>query len=250
MKINKIKKLAGGKYKIELEDLNLIIYEDVMLEENILYKKELDEDIIDKLTKKNDYYTVYNKTLKYIMTKIRSEKEIKEYLKKFEINENDKDKIITKLKSIRLINDDVYLKSYISDRVRLSNDGPKKIKNNLIQNNIDGNKIDLEMEQYQKDFEDKLTRLILKKTKVVKESEYMMKQKLTNHFINLGYSKNMIENILNTVKIDSSSIIKSEYNKQLKRLSNKYDGEELKYKIKNNLYKKGYKIDEINKVIE
>ena len=250
MKINKIKKLSSGKYKIELENKESItLYEDVLLEENILYKKEIDNELLNKLNIRNDYYKIYTKTLKYIMTKIRSEKEINEYLDKQLIDNKDKEKIIKKLKDNKMLNDDNFYISYISDKVRLSNDGPDKIKNELIKHNIDENKINNELSKYEEDIYNKLEKLVSKKVKLNKSSEYIMKQKLTNYFINLGYKKYMIDNILSNIKIDNSHSIKIEYEKQYKKLSKKYNGEELKYKIKNNLYKLGYKIDEINEIM-
>ncbi len=250
MKIEKIKKLSNNKYKIVFDNKESITtYEDVILEENILYKKELDTELINKINIKNNYYKVYTKTLKYIMTKLRSEKEIKEYLNKELLEEKDKIKIINKLKENRMLNDDNYYIAYISDRIRLSNDGPYKIKNYLLEHNIEESKIEEELSKYNEEIYSKLEKLINKKIKTNKDSNYIMKQKITNYFINLGYSKSMIDEILSNINIDNTDLIKKEYEKQYKKLSRKYSGEELTYKIKNNLYKKGFKIDEINKIL-
>ncbi|MBP3461238.1 MAG: RecX family transcriptional regulator [Bacilli bacterium] len=251
MKIEKIKKLNNGKYKIELDNKEKITtYEDVILEENILFKKELNNEIINKINIKNDYYKIYSKTLKYIMTKLRSEKEINIYLDKQNIEKKDKEKIIKTLKENRLLNDNNFYISYISDRLRLSNDGPDKIKNDLLNHNIDINKIEEELDKYNDLIYEKLEKLIIKKTKQLnKYSEYILKQKIKEYFINLGYKKDMIEELLNNITIDNDEALKKEYEKQYNKLSKKYKNEELTYKIKNNLYQKGYKLDEINKII-
>ena len=250
MKINKIKKLSNDKYKIELDNGDKITtYEDVLIEENILYKKEIDNELLNTINNKNDYYKIYNKTLKYIMTKIRSEKEINIYLDKQNIEEKDKEKIIKRLKDNGMLNDNNYYVSYISDRIRLSNDGPNKIKNELVSHNIEESKINEELDKYKELIYEKLEKLINKKIKTNKDSEYIMKQKLTTYFINLGYEKSMIDEILNNIKIDNSDSIKKEYDKQYRKLSKKYSGDELKYKLKNNLYQKGFKMDEINDII-
>ena len=250
MKIEKIKKLSGGKYKISLEDGNSITtYEDVILDEKILYKKELSDDEILNIENRNIYYKAYNDSVKYILKKLRSELEIKKYLIKKNIEEKNINDIINKLKNNKLINDDLYYKTYISDRIRLSNDGPLKIKNELILNNIDLNKIDNEIENYNEMIYNKLSKLIEKKIKTVKGSEYFIKQKIINYFINLGYDKNMIVSILENVKVDTSEALIKDYKKIYSKLSKKYNDNELNYKIKNNLFQKGYKIDEINKIL-
>ena len=251
MKIEKIKKLNNGKYKIEFDNKEKITtYDEVILEENILFKKELDNELINKINIKNDYYKIYNKTIKYIMTKIRSEKEINLYLDKHNIDKIDKEKIIESLKSKKLLNDDNFYISYISDRVRLSSDGPDKIKNELLNHNIDINKIEEELSKYDDFIYEKLEKLMIKKAKQInKYSLYIIKQKIREYFINLGYKKDMIECLLNNITIDNDEALKKEYEKQYNKLSKKYKDEELKYKIKQNLYQKGYKLDDINKIM-
>lgn len=251
MKIEKIKKLNNGKYKIEFDNKEKITtYDEVILEENILFKKEVDNELINKINIKNDYYKIYNKTIKYIMTKIRSEKEINLYLDKHNIDKEDKEKIIESLKSKKLLNDDNFYISYISDRLRLSNDGPDKIKNELLNHNIDINKIEEELFKYNDFIYEKLEKLMVKKAKQLsKYSEYIVKQKIRECFINLGYKKDMIEELLTNITIDNDEALKKEYEKQYNKLSKKYKDEELKYKIKQNLYQKGYKLDDINKIM-
>ena len=77
----------------------------------------------------------------------------------------------------------------------------------------------------------------------------MIKQKVVEYFINLGYSKDVIDEILSNIELTNDETIKKEYIKQYNKLSKKYKDEELKYKIRNNLYQKGYKLDDINKIM-
>ena len=44
-------------------------------------------------------------------------------------------------------------------------------------------------------------------------------------------------------------IIKKEYDRLFRKLCKKYEGEELKYQIKNRLYQKGFSSDDINQII-
>lgn len=251
MNIEKIKKLNNGKYKIFFDNKEYItVYEDVILEENILFKKEISNDLINIINIKNDYYKIYNKTLKYIMTKVRSEMEINKYLDKQNIEKDEKEKIIADLKRKKILNDDNFYISYISDRVRLSSDGPDKIRRDLLNHNIDINKINVELEKYDEVIKEKLEKLINKKIKLLnKYSSYMIKQKIVEYFINLGYSKDAIDEILSNIELTNDEAIKKEYINQYNKLSKKYKDEELKYKIRNNLYQKGYKLDDINKIM-
>lgn len=250
MKIEKITKMKNGKYKIELDNKEKITtFDEVILNNNLLFKKELDNDLINKINIETSYYGIYDKVVKYIMTKIRSEKEINEYLDKQKVNENDKVKIIDTLKKNKLINDLNFTVAYISDRFRLSNDGPYKIKNELLNHNIDINIIDNELSKYsEEEIYDKLNHLILKKIKTIHKSKYIIKQKINEYFINLGYSRDMINSILNNIDLDSEDSILKDYKALYNKLSKKYDGDKLEFEIKQRLYRKGYNSEEINTI--
>ena len=49
MKINKFKKVGKNKYKIIFDNTDLTLYEDVILKYDLLIKKEVDLDLIDKI---------------------------------------------------------------------------------------------------------------------------------------------------------------------------------------------------------
>ena len=136
MNINKITKLKDSKYKIMIDNENIITYDNVILENELLYKKTIDSKLYKKIVKDTKFYEVYNKVVKYIMKKLRSEKEVKIYLTKYELDNDGINKIITKLKSINLINDTNYTKSYINDQIYLSKNGIYKIKDNLLKQDI------------------------------------------------------------------------------------------------------------------
>lgn len=246
MKINKIKK-NGKKYKIILDNgLEIKTFDDVIINNNLLYNKIIDDELLDKINKENEYYDVYNKVLNLISKKIRSEKEISEFLDKYNV---DKNKIIDKLKSINLINDKNFTKAYISDRINLSNDGIDKIKTDLLKHNIDINLIMEEISKIDDDLIDKkIEKLIIKKTKNSNYSGFKLKYKVVNELINLGYDKSKIVEIYDNLNIKNDDVIINEYNKLYNKLSKKYQDKELEYKINMKLYNKGFTKEEIENI--
>jgi len=249
MKIDKIKKI-GNKYKITFDDDSVLkTYDDVIINNRLLYNKKVDADVLNKLNKDTSYYDIYYKTVNYITRKLRSKKEIVEFIDKNNVNERDKKEVIRKLKEIGLINDLQFTKAYISDHIYLSNDGPLKIKKNLLEHNILEETIDLELSNIDINIIiEKLTKLINKKISSTKYSGYVLKQKILNDFINLGYSKEMICAIFDSISVNKTSLLKKEYDKLYKKYSIKYSGKELDNKIKSKLYQKGFTIDEINNI--
>lgn len=251
MKIEEIKKQKNGKYKITFESGEVLnTYDDVILNNGLLFHKDVDSLLFNKLNEETKYYDIYNKTIKYIEKKLRSKKEIEVFLDKNEIGSNDKKKIIDKLESINLINDKLFANAYFQDRINLSSDGPYKIINELKKNNISDDIILSVEEKIDNDaIYEKLSKLVLKKIKSNRnKSNYMLKQKIVVDMINLGYEKNMIIDIINENIDNNNSVIQNEYKKLFNKLSKKYDDEELNRMIKNKLIQKGFSLEEINKI--
>ena len=144
MKIIKYEKQRGNKYKVYLDnDETITLYEDVILNNNLLLSKEIND--LTSIKEDNLEYEAYDKAIKYISYKMRSKKEIKTYLRKIYEDEII-NKVIDKLLKNGLINDSNYVLAYYQDKINLSNDGPNKIKDNLNENIEELNDIYLEYE--------------------------------------------------------------------------------------------------------
>ena len=253
MKINKFKKIGSNKYRIYFDNETLVIYEDVILKYNLLYKKDIDTDLLLQINEDNYKASIYDSAIRYIGIRMRSIKEVKEYLNKKKYDNKDIESVVNKLIEQGLLNDKKFAISYVNDKIYLTKSGPDKIKNELIKlginekdihnvfNNIDNGAL-----------MDKLNKIIDKEIKLnIKLPINKMKNKIITRCINLGYKYEDIIEILNTCNLNSNSDIKSEYDKLYKRYSNKYSDEyKLKTTIKSKLYQKGYSIEEINKIIE
>lgn len=198
MKIEKYESINNGQYKIYLSDGTILkINSDVIINNNLLYKKEIDNTLLNKILKENDNANIYNKCVKYISVRLRSKKEIIDYLKKLNID-NTAD-IIDKLTKNNLINDEVFTKAFIKDKINFTSYGPYRIRQELNKYNIDNEIID----KYIKDIDEEI--LIGKVDKQInkmiksnrKYSGNILKSKIYNNLYNNGFDKDMIINILN-----------------------------------------------------
>lgn len=251
MKIEKIKKLKSGKYKLEIDNDKIITYDDVILKNNLLFNKEIDEELFNQLNIETSYYDIYNRVVKYITTKMRSNLEIKKYLKKLNVDEIDQEKIINDLTKIGLINDNNYVKAFISDKIHLSNNGRLKIKKELLEHNIDEDIIDSELNKYEDEiFIEKINKIIDKKIRTNKSSIFILKGKLYQELTNLGYEKELIMPCLDNVNENDNKNIEKEAMSIYNKLIKKYELEESLQKLKSKLYQKGFKIDDINEIIK
>lgn len=251
MKIEKIKKISNGKYKIEFDNNeSLVTYDDVILNNQLLFDKQIDGLKLNELNQETSYYAIYNKTLKYIQKRIRSKKEINDYLVKCEIDDIDRNKVISELTNNGWINDEAFCKAFISDKLYLSNMGPNRIKKELSDHNIDINLIDKYISEISQDIiYEQLHKLINKKVKTNhKYSRSILKQKIIGYFIEQGYDKEMICSIFDEVYKEDNTILEKEFLKVKNHLSKKYSDKELEYHIIQKLYQKGFLKEEIDKL--
>lgn len=244
MKIDKFVKKSGGVYKLFLDNGEVIeLHEDLILKEELLLKREVDNDYIRNLLEKNRDYLAYSVALKYLGVKMRSIKEVKTYLAKKDVSSSTIDDVISILIREGYLNDSVYASSYVNDRIALSNDGPLKVRKSLEELGVDSDSISNALIVFNDEVElEKIKKLVLKQIKTnSNKGEYLLKQKIFYNLSNLGYSKSLIQNVLDEVSFNDSCLREKEYNKLYSKLSKKYTGNELEYKIKQGLYQKGFR---------
>ena len=248
MKILNIKK-TKNKYQITLDNNEqILINEHALIDTNILYKKNITNKELNQIKEENAFYENYDKVLKMINKKIRSQYEIEKFLTKNETK--NQEKIINKLKELKLIDDKLFAESFTNDKINLSLDGPYKIKKDLEDNHIESIIIEEALSNFTQDkIDEKIEKIIQKRLKINKDTSYIFKQKTSIYLSNLGYSTQDIYNHLDNIQIDNSKL-ENEMIKIYNKLKSKYEGYTLKNKLKQKLYSKGFTIDEINNFIE
>lgn len=199
MKIVKYTRLASGKYKVLFDNKKeLILYENVIIDTNLLYKKEITSEEYNNLVSLNNYQDIYNKVIKYIGIRLRSKKEITDYLKKMDLSIEVIDDILNKLITNKYIDDERFSQAYIKDKYNFSNNGPYKIINELVKLGIDKDMAYTYTFDIITNEEEKINKLINKYVKSDKKHDwYYLRNKIYNNLINLGYSKEIVINILN-----------------------------------------------------
>ncbi len=200
MKIDKYEKIGVGKYRIYLSNGEVLeIYDDVIVSNELLFKKELDRDLYDKIVRENEIQDKYNSCVKYITVRIRCTKEIEEYLRKKKVSKEDSSLIIDKLVRNKLLDDSVFCECFIKDKLKFTSWGPYRIERELGMYNI-GSDI-ISKYSYLMDDEvvyDKLFKLIKKSIKSNhKLDNNKLRNKIYRNYLNMGFKSDMIVSILN-----------------------------------------------------
>ena len=100
------------------------------------------------------------------------------------------------------------------------------------------------MMEYTKEIEEeKISSIISKNLKANhNKSENAMKRKIESNLIVSGFSPSLVREQLSSIKVEKEEeIAKKEYEKIYNRLSKKYKGRELDYKVKQKMYTLGFR---------
>ena len=198
MKIEKYEKIGTLKYRLYLDNGEIIdTYDEVILENELLLKKELDSYLYHKILIDTNLQEYYNACVKYIQIRLRATKEIDDYLKRKNVTEEDRNHIIEKLTTKGLLNDTYFTQCFIRDKLKFTNMGEYRIINELKKLNIS-----LAIIEENRDLLDKK----ILQEKINKKIEKAMK---SNHKLNNYQLRNKLYTSLLRDGYDSSQVVSS-----------------------------------------
>lgn len=251
MKIKNYKKLKNGQYEVSFENKQkVLLYEDAILDAELLRRTKISQEELNMIVSLNEKYEVYIKSIKYLNSKMRSEKEIRTKFKDYSCDAVNY--AILRLEKEGYLNNKSYINAYVNDQVNLKIIGPNKIKKDL-------NSLGFDEHDFQEvidNIEDEVWLVKIRKLidKAIKsnhnKSNSSLAIKITNDLINKGFPSYLIADELNKIKFnDDYALLEKEFNKLYKKYKDKYPKEELKYQLTNKLYQKGFDKEKIDKVI-
>lgn len=245
----KIIKLKNDKYKIIFDDnTNIITYSDIIIKNKLLNKKQIDLDLKKRIEKETIFYNNYDRVYKFATKKVRCEQDVINFMSRLEIENIYQNKIIDKLFRLDLINDKKFASSYIHDRLSFSLDSINKIKNKLMNKNIDINVIEEALDDINIDCNERLRKIIIKKIKNNKKySNIYLKQKIIRELTSQGYLVDDIIDIIDCNLLDDYEVLIKEYKYIYFKLKDKHSFEELEQRIKYYLLKRGFDYSRIKK---
>ena len=202
MKIIKYEKKANGNYQIYLDNNQKIkLNEDIILKYKLLYKEEIDEFLLGEMIQENNNYDIYNKCVNYIGVRLRSINEMKEYMERKNVDNDIINETLDRLINNKLLDDEVFTKAFIKDKLNFTTMGPYRIELELQKHKIDNNIITKYIYEIDNSLlEEKINKQINKLIKSNK-NKTNLKNKIYNNLLNLGYSSSFILDNLNKYDI-------------------------------------------------
>ena len=248
MKILKFKKKPNGKYSVYLDDgREFVYYEEVILQYELLLKKEVDEKDLLTIHQTNLEYDVYYVALNSIKSRFKSIYELREFLRKKEYPEEMIDHAIDKLIEQRYLDDRLFAKSYINTQMITTSHGPLRIKNDLYNKKVSSSIIEEEIALFDEESQiEKMKKII---ERLIRSNRtrggLVLKQKIINDLKTQGYEYDLISRIISSYSFpQDKDLAKKEYDKLYKKYSSKYEGYELANKIREKMFQKGLTYEE------
>jgi regulatory protein len=217
------------------------MYVDVCLKYGIKKGVLISEDKLNEIMLESDKQIALNKTAKYISSKMKTVKEVKDYLVKNEVASEHIIEIINRLDKMHLLNDEQYAYAFLDEVVR-KHKGLKYFKYQLTNKGVSSDIINKVSLDYPIDLviEELIPQVEKLQKKLITYPLNYQKQKLNDKLLRDGFSSNIISQVFSQLNwtCDIKDRLKQEYNK-LKKQTNDVT------KITQKLLSKGYSYQDI-----
>lgn len=237
------------------EEFGFGVDQDVYIEWNLKKGMELKESDIEQIKAADDVKKAFNLSLLFLSYRMRSNKEIVDYLHKKEYATKTIQEVIQKLKKYDYINDKEFAKAFVSSKKSTSMKGPNILKQELFQKGISKELISETVGNFS--FEEqveKAMKLLQKKGNAGgRYSPRQLQDKLSQYLLAKGYSYDVIEAALRKHPFEINEDEEWEAvlyqgrkgEKKYKHLSER----EFRLKMKQWLYQKGFSMNVIEKYL-
>ena len=160
---------------------------------------EIDDETFKRAVKESAEKIAFNVAVKYASSKLKTEKQIRDYLYKKEFKKATILPVIEKLKEYGVIDDKIYMESYIKSNPNFSKN---KLKQKLIMSGISKDLIDEKLN----DLEDEDS-CLTNANKFLKNKimDQKTREKLIRRLTYLGYSWDSINSVLKTLNFDEEN---------------------------------------------
>ena len=231
--------------------------EDVLVQYNLHKGMEIDDrEVIDVLGA-DSLNQSYLLAINYLSYRMRSIKEVNDYLIKKEVDPAHVERIIVRLLNEGLLNDEQFANAFITDRINLTSKGPGLIKRELIEKGIKVDIIDAGLKVFSFDSQlEKAVKWAERSLKRRSRDSYRKRvERLRTALIRQGFANDVITEVLTVVQVhveDGSEweALVHQADKLYRRQCRRYSGYELMNRLKAGLFSRGFPGELIQRYIE
>lgn len=246
------------RYNIYLnEEYAFSVDEAILIQYQLTKDKPIDDLTVDEIAFDDEIQRAYNRALSFLSYKMRSEYEVHQKLKDLEFGEAVVQEAIQKLKKLGFLNDESYSKALLETKKKTAKKGPRAIQRDLKEKGINQKLQEQVLQSFSE--EEQLTIALQLADKAIhnehSKTPSQLKQKIQELLMRKGYSFSIVEQVLDKIDLSKdedewTEMIKKQGDKVWHKYASKYSNYDLKMRVKQSLYQKGFPIEKIDMYIE
>lgn len=250
MIITKLEK-KNHLYLLELDENDqFYVTEDTIVRFFLTKGKAITVEELDEIKAFAQCSYAKNLALYHLSFKTRTVKEVKDYLSRHEVDVNTIDHVINMLQEEKWLDDRQYAETYVQSNRHSGDKGPYVLRQKLVQKGV--NKSLIEEVLAKSDFaslaEEIAAKLLKKYSGKIPYQAFL--RKIYHNLLSRGFSSQNSSSAISKISPDKDDdedyeLLLAELEKQDRRYRRKYEGDELRQRLKLALARKGYDFGQI-----
>lgn len=228
------------------EEFGFGVSADVLVAFALSKGKEIDEDGLKSIVFEEDVKLAFNLAVNFLSYRMRSVKEIEDYLRKKEMPPEVIGQAVRRLRHHRYIDDSEFAKMFVESRMRTSAKGPAVIQQELRKKGVAEADAVEALGGFSMEEQVRTAAAFAQKQakRHRKKSNAEMKQSIRQTLAGKGFSREVVDAALNWAELEKNEedewqALEAEAEKA-RRKYKKYEGWEYEQRMKQHLYRKGF----------
>ncbi|MEW9676985.1 recombination regulator RecX [Lentibacillus sp. L22] len=255
-------KRQNSRYNIYIdngdgEQYGFSVDEAVLIEYHLKKGLELDDAMITTLLKKDSFHKSYTLAINYLSYRMRTKKEMHDFLLKKEVDEEQISKILSRLEQEKLIDDKQFAESFVRTRINTTTKGPRLVQKELQEKGVAADIAGQAVTAYTYEIQyEKACKVVEKKLNQSSKHSFRQRlQQLQGNLLQKGFTQPIIKDVLDEMAEQKDDDAEWEAlvhhgEKVMRKYGKKQSGQMLDQKVKEALFRKGFAIEQINRFLD
>lgn len=238
------------------EKYGFSVDEDILIKYSLRKGLALDESAIKNILHKDTLHKSYAQSIQFLSYRMRTKKEMKDYLTKKEAAPEHIPQIMERLEKEGYLDDRQFAEAFVRTRIQTSNKGPRLVQRELMDRGIAEPIAAEAVMQYTYELQyNKALKWATKKlTGSTKESFRKQLQQVQGTLLQKGFTQEIIQNVIQSLEKEKDEdqefvALVHQGEKLLRKYEKKLSGFKLKNKVKEALFRRGFSFEQINQFV-
>ncbi|WP_176222071.1 recombination regulator RecX [Tuberibacillus sp. Marseille-P3662] len=240
----------------EGEETIFDIHEDVLVSQALRKDLELTATDMEQLKERAELNQIYQLAIHYLSYRMRTIKELGDHLSKKGYDHERVGQVVERLKQEKLLDDAAFAAAFVRSRKNLSNKGPNIILQELRQKGVQRQTAETALSEYpfQDQFDNALKAAQKKWSQQTRKSATERKQQVQAFLLQKGFTHQVIPAVVDEISTlddgQEREAIQYQGEKALRKYQAKFEGHDLRQKVMQFLYRKGFTRDLIEQFLQ